>query len=160
MNVKDHFLSQETFRIERDEKTGVLTTRPIPENLSSYYEAENYRSHGSQHKGLIDYLYSIAKVLRNRIKRRLVERYHNSFGSVLDIGCGDGAFLSVFDDKHTSGVEPSARARELCGKKGLAVASSLSDINETFDIITLWHVLEHLPHLKEDLSTINTFVFN
>lgn len=158
MNVKDHFLSQETFRIERDEKTGVLTTRPIPENLSSYYEAENYRSHGSQHKGLIDYLYSIAKVLRNRIKRRLVERYHNSYGSVLDIGCGDGAFLSVFDDKHTSGVEPSARARELCGKKGLAVASSLSDINETFDIITLWHVLEHLPHLKEDLSTINTLL--
>ena len=154
MNIKDHFLTKETFRIERDEKTGVLATRPIPENLSSYYEAKNYRSHGGQQKGLIDYMYSAAKVLRTKSKRRLVEKYHNSFGSVLDIGCGDGAFLSVFEDKHILGVEPSARARELCVKKGLEVASSISNINETFDVITLWHVLEHLPNLEKDLKVL------
>jgi len=158
MNIKDHFLTQETFRIERDEKTGVLATRPIPENLSSYYEANNYRSHGGQQKGLIDYLYSAAKVLRIKSKRKLVERRHSSFSSVLDIGCGDGAFLSVFEDKRIAGVEPSNRARELCVKKGLKVASSISDIDETYDIITLWHVLEHLPNLKGDLKTINTLL--
>jgi len=154
MNIKDHFLTKETFRIERDEKTGVLATRPIPENLSSYYDAKNYRSHGSQQKGLIDYMYSAAKVLRTKSKRRLVEKYHNSFDSVLDIGCGDGAFMSVFEDKRIVGVEPSARARELCVKKGLEVTSSISDINETFDVITLWHVLEHLPNLAEDLKVL------
>ena len=158
MNIKDHFLTQETFRIERDEKTGVLATRPIPENLSRYYEANNYRSHGGYRKSLTDYLYSAAKVLRTRSKRKLVEKCQGSFNSVLDIGCGDGAFLSLFEDKRIAGVEPSDRARELCVKKGLEVAPSISDINETFDIITLWHVLEHLPNLKGDLETINNLL--
>lgn len=158
MNIKDHFLTQETFRIERDEKTGVLSTRPIPENLSRYYEANNYRSHSGNRKNLIDYLYSAAKALRIRSKRRLVEKCQGSFNSVLDIGCGDGAFLSVFEDKRIVGVEPSNRARELCIKKGLEVAPSISDINETFDIVTLWHVLEHLPNLRGDLKMINTLL--
>ena len=158
MKIKDHFLTQETFRIERDEKTGVLATRPTPENLSSYYEAKNYRSHGGQQKSLIDCLYSAAKVVRMRSKKRLVEKHHNSFGSVLDIGCGDGAFLAVFEDKRVAGVEPSVRARELCVKKGLVVVPSISDINETFDVITLWHVLEHLPNLKEDLIAIKSLL--
>lgn len=158
MNIKDHFLTQETFRIERDEKTGVLATRPIPENLSKYYEAINYRSHGGHQKSLIDYLYSAAKALRTRSKRKLVEKRHGSFNSVLDIGCGDGAFLSVFEENRVMGVEPSNRARELCVKKGLEVVPSISDINETFDIITLWHVLEHLPNLKGDLKTINSLL--
>ena len=154
MNIKDHFLTQETFRIERDEKTGVLATRPIPENLSRYYEANDYRSHGGYRKNLIDYIYSASKFLRTRSKRRLVEKHHNTFNSVLDIGCGDGAFLSLFEDKRVAGVEPSNRARELCVKKGLEVAPSISDINKKFDIITLWHVLEHLPNLKGDLAAI------
>ena len=158
MNIKDHFLTQETFRIERDEKTGVLATRPIPENLSKYYEANNYRSHGGYRKSLIDYLYSAAKVLRTRSKRKLVEKCQGSFNSVLDVGCGDGTFLSLFEDKRIAGVEPSNRARELCVKKGLEVAPYISDINETFDIITLWHVLEHLPNLKGDLKTINNLL--
>lgn len=158
MNIKDHFLTKETFRIERDEKTGVLATRPIPENLSSYYEAQDYRSHGSQQKGLIDYVYSAAKALRTKSKRKLVEKHHNSFDSVLDIGCGDGAFLSVFDDKRTVGVEPSNRARELCVVKGLEIAPSITDVNATFDVITLWHVLEHLPNLKEDLKATKSLL--
>ena len=158
MNIKDHFLTKETFRIERDEKTGVLATRPIPGNLSSYYEAKNYRSHGSQQKGLVDYIYSSAKALRTNSKRKLVEKHHNSFDSVLDIGCGDGAFLSVFDDKRILGVEPSARARELCATKGLEIVPSINDVNATFDVITLWHVLEHLPNLKEDLNAINSLL--
>lgn len=158
MNIKDHFLTQKTFRIERDKKTGVLATRPIPENLSCYYEAKNYRSHGGQRKGLIDYIYTAAKALRTKSKRKLIEKYHSSFNSVLDIGCGDGAFLSVFEDKRSVGVEPSAKARELCVKKGLEVAPSILDINETFDIITLWHVLEHLPDLKGDLTAIKSLL--
>jgi len=158
MKIKDHFLTKETFRIERDEKTGVLATKPIPENLSRYYETENYRSHGVQQKGLVDYMYSGAKALRTKSKRKLLEKYHNSFCSVLDIGCGDGAFLSVFQDKHAVGVEPSARARELCTEKGLEVTPSISDVNEAFDVITLWHVLEHLPNLKEDLNAIKSLL--
>ena len=75
MNIKDHFLTKETFRIERDEKTGVLATRPIPGNLSGYYEAQDYRSHGSQQKGLIDYVYSAAKALRTKSKRKLIYTY-------------------------------------------------------------------------------------
>jgi SAM-dependent methyltransferase len=158
MNIKDHFLTQETFRIERDENTGVLATRPMPENLSVYYEANNYRSHGSQHKGLIDFVYSAVKALRTKGKRKLVEKYCRSFDSVLDIGCGDGVFLSVFADKRVEGVEPAAGARELCRNKGLAVEPSIADINHCFDIITLWHVLEHLPNLMGDLNKINSLL--
>ena len=154
MNIKDHLLTKQTFRIERDESTGLLATRPIPENLLSYYETTNYRSHGSKSKGLIGFLYTAVKALRTTSKKKLLKTHHGSFDSILDIGCGDGMFLSGFRDKFVKGVEPSPRARAQCAKKNLDVAESISEVTGSFDLITLWHVLEHLPDLKGDLKRI------
>ena len=69
------------------------------------------------------------------------------------MGSGTGAFLNVMQNKgwRVKGIEPDEEARELAKKLyGLHVddASGLENINDnSFDAITLWHVLEHVHQL-------------
>jgi 2-polyprenyl-3-methyl-5-hydroxy-6-metoxy-1,4-benzoquinol methylase len=71
---------------------------------------------------------------------------------LLDIGCGAGSFLSFMKKKNFNvfGVEKNTTALEICAKKKLKVYNSLESLpNITFDIISLWHSLEHLPQPEE-----------
>lgn len=66
--------------------------------------------------------------------------------SWLDIGCDHGFFL---DDARryvadVMGVEPSSRGREYAHSIGLDVRKELAEVNGTFDVVSMWHVLEHL----------------
>ena len=80
---------------------------------------------------------------------------HVSRGTMLDYGCGTGMFLKTCGDAgwKAFGFEPDPDARRLAEEKGLSVADSkpaLSD--QSYDIITLWHVLEHVTDLEETLQ--------
>jgi SAM-dependent methyltransferase len=82
-------------------------------------------------------------------------------GRLLDIGCGNGAFLracsralpgwklcgSEFDTRHQATVE-SIRGVEKFH------SGSLADIPGKFDVISLIHVLEHIPGPTEFLKTV------
>ena len=77
--------------------------------------------------------------------------------SVLDFGCGTGMFLKRAKElaKSVKGIEPEKRLKEHFNKEGLSVAESISELGESFDIITLFHVLEHLSdpvQVLEELS--------
>ena len=85
-----------------------------------------------------------------------VLRLHPNAGSWLDVGCDHGFFL---DDarRHgfsVQGVEPAASARAYATSIGIPVASDLGEINGTFTVISLWHVLEHLAEPLDTLSTL------
>jgi 2-polyprenyl-3-methyl-5-hydroxy-6-metoxy-1,4-benzoquinol methylase len=73
-----------------------------------------------------------------------------SIDSILDFGCGNGEMLEVFDsklNKTVKGLEPDNGARLIAQKRGFEVASSISkyrDQFEKFDLVTLFHVIEHL----------------
>jgi SAM-dependent methyltransferase len=77
----------------------------------------------------------------------------------LDFGCSTGIQLDDFHQKYGSemvGVEPDPVRREHAGEKGVAVYASLDDLLEgergNFDLISLFHVLEHLSNPVQYLT--------
>ena len=75
--------------------------------------------------------------------------------SILDIGAGTGDFLSVAKENgwHTIGVEPSEKAKAIAKKKGVSFVGETSELdNHSFDVISMWHVLEHVPNLENQIK--------
>ena len=86
--------------------------------------------------------------VRQEIDERIVP-LHGAPGKVLDVGCGNGAFMAAMQDRGYSvqGIDVSHSGVEHCRGLGLdaVCADFLShDFGTTFDIITMWDVLEHL----------------
>jgi len=76
--------------------------------------------------------------------------------SVLDFGCGNGGFLLRIRDvaRSVRGVEPEKSLKAYFKKAGLEVYSNLDEISECFDVITLFHVLEHIPDPRTALPKL------
>ncbi|MEO8068000.1 MAG: class I SAM-dependent methyltransferase [Flavobacteriales bacterium] len=152
--VRDYHLSKEVFELVRCLGCGFVFTNPRPtqEHIGLYYASENYISHSDMGASISDRLYRIARNRALRRKHRLVANYAAT-GRLLDVGCGTGSFLHFMIGRGYDmvGVEPSERARAVANQShpGAAVAT-LSELERsaTFDVITLWHVLEHLPELS------------
>ncbi len=81
---------------------------------------------------------------------------------ICDFGCGNGGFLRLLDeDKRFNcfGVELEDEAREYINKDGISCKHSLDDYGDKkFDIITMWHVVEHLTNPTELLQEIRKFL--
>ncbi len=149
----DHLVTKETFKII-PYQNGILKTEPVPENLDKYYESENYISHRDSSKSLQDRIYQFVKsyMLSQKVKwiRREIQQ-----GSILDFGAGTGEFLNKMNSYYwnVEGVEPNEVARELAIFKGLDLKTSIKEVNrKTYDVISLWHVLEHLPDFENKLG--------
>jgi len=156
----DHTVSRETFSLLQDTETGLLVTTPRPssETLSSYYESEDYISHTDSKRSAMDKVYQMIKNYSIKKKVKMINSLSHGKGRILDIGCGTGDLLSACENDgwKISGVEPSDKARALAGKKISSQKSIVSDITELsdkpkdrYDIITMFHVLEHVPNLIE-----------
>ncbi len=161
LSVIDHFLTKETFRLLHcNECTLVFTSpRPLESKLSDYYKSENYVSHSSTKKGLVNRLYALIRNYTLYKKVRLIESLVSG-RKLLDIGAGTGHFLakaqkSGFD---VLGLEPDADARKVALTENsltLKDTALLPELNpEDFDVITMWHVLEHVVHLENDVEKI------
>lgn len=159
IKTKDYSVSQEVFTLKYNEDYHLYKTEPIPVNLSSYYETEDYISHTDAKESLIDKLYQSVKKITLKSKSKLLSRLVNSKkAKVLDIGCGTGSFLEFLNknDWNTSGIEPSDVARKLVEQKGVNCFSNINDLkDQQFDVITMWHVLEHVPDFNKQFEEFN-----
>ena len=158
--VKDYLVTGESFVLIYDSKREMLITSPKPaiKNLSKYYESEEYISHTDSKKGIVSYLYQIVKKQALQKKVALIYSLNNGTGTLLDIGAGTGDFLKHAKEENwkVSGVEPNEEAKKLAQEKGINLQESINDLNgKTFDVITMWHVLEHVPDLEETISTLD-----
>jgi len=157
LNIKDYSISKEEFNIYYNEEYDLLLTKPIPNNIGKYYESEEYISHTDSNKSFIDRIYNLVRVYSIQKKEKLVRKYVQENKYLLDIGCGTGEFIKYCKSVNYKvlGVEPSKVAREKAVSKKLDVKEDISEINNTkFDVITLWHVLEHIENLDEYILKI------
>lgn len=154
--VKDHSVSGEEFTLKYDAKYDMYLTAPKPskEKLPYYYESEDYISHTDGKRSFFEFAYQTVKAITLKRKQKLLKFYHPDRGSVLDIGAGTGDFLEFLSKKdwNVQGVEPSQKAKALAQKKGLSLEEGISGVGEkNFDVITMWHVLEHVYDLQEQI---------
>jgi 2-polyprenyl-3-methyl-5-hydroxy-6-metoxy-1,4-benzoquinol methylase len=154
--VLDYTVSRETFDIVACENCEFKITSPRPEEiqLGRYYDSEDYVSHSDTNSGWINKLYKLVRTVALIQKRNLINGFGGLNKTLLDIGCGTGAFLNVMAKNHwtVTGIEPNLAAREKAKRDyGLTVheESLLKKGLGAFDVITLWHVLEHVYHLEE-----------
>ena len=159
LKTKDFLITGEEFSLLYDTEKEMLITSPQPaiDDLSKYYESDAYISHTDSKKGIISFLYQLVKKKALQKKLNLITSLNNRRGSLLDIGSGTGDFLKQAKSKgwKISGVEPNESARKLAQETGIDLKQSIEDFKEEkFDVITLWHVLEHLPNLEEAISKL------
>ncbi|WGF93461.1 class I SAM-dependent methyltransferase [Aequorivita marisscotiae] len=163
VSVKDYLVSGEKFDLLLDENLGLLKTSPQPkvENLSKYYESDQYISHTDDKSGLFASLYQLVKKWSLKHKTKLIRNQNGSVGSLLDVGAGTGDFLKVAKDNgwKVNGTEPNTNALNLASKKGISLKANLNEFaGEQFDVVTLWHVLEHVADLDETIRTLANLV--
>ena len=159
----DYTVSRETFTIQECGGCNFRFTNPRPnENeIGPYYKAEAYISHTDSGKGLINSIYKQVRKYTLGQKFRLIKRL-SSGNSILDYGSGAGAFLSYCKDRNwrTKGVEADQETRERVLKElELDVISPTEIVSlgkERYDVITLWHVLEHVHQLKNTIQALES----
>jgi 2-polyprenyl-3-methyl-5-hydroxy-6-metoxy-1,4-benzoquinol methylase len=156
----DFTVTNEHFTIYNCKNCGFKFTNPRPSavEIGKYYESEDYVSHSNTNEGLVNKLYHFVKKRAIQQKIKLVESLEPISKEILDIGCGTGAFLQSIEDSGwtSKGIEPSEKARNYCLAHGLNVSEEdfLKQTNETYSIITMWHVLEHVHDLNTRLKEI------
>ena len=167
IRVKDHAVSGEEFQLVFDEVLEMYKTEPQPslEKLPSYYQSEDYISHTDTKRNLFEKIYHWVRTYMLSKKMALVDIHTKSDGKkILDIGCGTGDFLAMAQKYNwtIAGVEPDAEAREIAAEKTASEIHTndwLSEIpDHSFDAITMWHVLEHVPNLVEQIATLKRIV--
>ena len=161
MSCRDFFESQENFSLSLCLTCRFMFTNPRPDDsqLGKYYKSENYISHTNTRKGLISKLYHLVRAYTLSRKIKLVSKYV-SRGTILDYGCGTGMFLDACNKAGFDpiGVEPDSGARSLALNLGLKVFDAKESLprDARFDVVTLWHVLEHVSDLNDTIAVLGS----
>ncbi|UPA22775.1 class I SAM-dependent methyltransferase [Candidatus Peribacteria bacterium] len=163
---RDDLVSHETFTIVRCSECGFLVTQDAPaeEEIGRYYTSSDYMPHDIKHAGFMRAINTIRRLLRLPKKRRLIQRVTGrKTGRLLDIGCGNGEFALMMKNAgwEVSATESNDAMRQHCTALGIDCRSitAIHDIpSATFDVITLWHVLEHVHDLHGTMAHIRRLI--
>ncbi|SEP92233.1 class I SAM-dependent methyltransferase [Flavobacterium urocaniciphilum] len=161
--VKDHSVSKETFSLLHNKEYDLLKTHPTPslDVLGKYYESEDYISHTDGKRTFFEKIYHLVKRSAIKGKVSLITSEQPQKGKLLDIGSGTGDFL--VEAKHQGwdilGFEPNKDAKNLAVNKGVTFTEDIFNLPEnSFDVVTMWHVLEHVPNLEEYIANLKCII--
>ena len=162
---KDHLVSGEEFAIQQCQKCGFRLTNPRPgaNSIGNYYKSEEYVSHNDKGRGVLNTVYRLVRKYTLNSKVNLVNKLNAGPGHILDVGCGTGAFLEScrVAGWQIMGMEPDPGARSIASKKlQTTIQVNLTALvrAQPFNIITLWHVLEHIPDLNEIIPQLDALL--
>lgn len=161
--VKDFSVSGDLFPVIECHQCELFFTQDIPsENeIGRFYQSEQYISHTDTSKGIINRLYHLVRSKTLKSKRSLIEKVSGiKSGKILDIGSGTGSFLHTMRSAgwEIQGIEPDEVARK--NAETLHNIQALTSENvgglpaESFDVITMWHVLEHVHQLDNQIEEL------
>ena len=133
---------------------------------NDYYSSIKYKNHDK--KSLYELKKKIAtiKISSKNIKTAIIDddfRRASQFKKILrnkdilDFGCGWGGFLkNIKNFKSLNGIE----LRKECinyvknNLKIVNLSNNINSLNSKFDIITMFHVLEHIPYQVNTLKSL------
>ncbi len=160
----DFFVSRQQFQVHECLRCGFRFTANAEdeENSGKYYQSEDYISHSNTSRGLVNRLY---KTVRNYMlgrKSYLLKKVSGlKTGKILDVGAGTGFFANQMRKKQWDvfGTEQNAHAREFAKREFNLQIAETEELfrmgKQSFDIITLWHVLEHIHRLRENMQAFS-----
>lgn len=162
LTCRDYTVSRETFNLVKCTGCGLVYTNPRPteQQIGKYYESEDYVSHSNTQKGFINKIYHVVKRKAIKNKIRLIKSLNTPKKNLLDIGCGTGTFIGECQREgwNVLGIEPNEKARlraikdynvKVVNPEGLMLLESNS-----YSVITMWHVLEHVHTLTKRIEEI------
>lgn len=161
LTVKDKAYSKLDFTLVRCKSCSLVYTEPRPteDQNGSYYESADYISHTNSTRGIIGFLYKWARGINLKRKIKVLQK-HCSGKRVLDVGCGIGFFPKAANEAGFSamGLEPDTDALKFAKENNKIEAYGLDHLKaiepDSFDTVTMWHVLEHVYHLNGQLKDI------
>lgn len=159
LEVKDYSVSKETFELYHDQVLDLLTThpKPTPEKLLKYYESDDYISHTDGKRSIFEKAYHLVKDMALKKKVCMINFQQIGKGRLLDIGAGTGDFLLAAKENGwaTIGYEPSEKAKNIATLKGVSFIERTENLpNQSLDVITMWHVLEHVSDVEAQIREL------
>lgn len=163
IEVEDYSVSHQKFQLLHNAEYDILKTYPQPslENLGQYYESEDYISHTDGKRSLFEKVYQVVKTKNISDKVKIITSANKGTGKLLDLGCGTGDFLAIAKTVgwETVGYEPNDKARNLAQSKNVTLVANTADLADaSFDVITMWHVLEHVPNVEAQITELRRLV--
>lgn len=163
--ISCNLCSNESFQVIEDEENpfqvlkcrqcSLVFVHPQPNvrELESHYDDHYYRKWMGEQKQ------KRCKMWKRRLDR--LEKFCSK-GNLLDVGCGEGSFLKLAKQKGwtVKGTEFSPFAAQYAADllNTNIFCGDLTDAGypeNCFDVVTLWHVLEHVPDPERYLKTIH-----
>lgn len=159
LTIKDFSVSKESFDLYWDENYDMLITypKPSPNDLQRYYESEDYISHSDKKSGVFNMIYQFVRGFTLKNKLKIIEQFQPNKGSLLDIGAGTGHFLDLAQKNNwkVTGIEPNDGAKKIATEKGITFIENIQSLERnSFDVIAMWHVLEHVYDLDEQIKQL------
>ena len=148
--TQDFAYSGKRFKIIKCNNCNAMQTYPFPEKTERYYDARNYASYNTK-TSFLGVLYRLVQKINVKYKLSLLKK---GGPKLLDYGAGSGFFVNYANTKgyDAFGYEPVNKT------KNSRIYNKKTDFeSKKYDIITLWHVLEHTKNpvrLLKDLKKI------
>jgi len=163
--AQDFDTALDSFPVRRCQQCGLVYTAAITDDVLAAAYSQSY--YGSEKAKFLSLIETMVKVGHHRQAKKILDLYnHQQFGqdvtaqpvSVLDIGCGRALLLQEFDKLGTDclGIErdefPGTKRHEIDIHIGALHDAELFE--QCFDIIIIWHVLEHITELGSLLEEL------
>ena len=164
LHTKDYSLTGEDFQIIQCSNCTLEYTDPAPskEAIAPYYNFPSYISHTDTKEGLVNKMYH--KVRNHTLTQKtnwVQSLFTGHKGHLLEVGAGTGAFADYMSKKgwKVTALEPDASSRQKAldnyNLNILPIEELFHLESAKYEVITLWHVLEHVHDLNAYMKTFH-----
>jgi 2-polyprenyl-3-methyl-5-hydroxy-6-metoxy-1,4-benzoquinol methylase len=167
LHTKDYSLTGKDFQVIQCANCTLEYTDPAPskEDIAPYYNFPSYISHTDTKEGFVNQIYHKVRNYTLTQKTNWVQSLFTGHkGHLLEVGAGTGAFAHSMFKKgwNVTALEPDESSRlkalEIYDLHLLPIEELFQLEPAKYEVITLWHVLEHVHDLNAYMKTFNNLL--